>query len=203
MEDDDVDPLKVEKKEALDCDLCSKQCYSHKELVTHKYQAHLDKKEYTCKDCGEILKGARAKSNHKRRHVTFQCPKCGKTLSSDGKYRHIRICNGVKDKVKRCEHEGCHCTTVDLAHFKTHMLSHRKLICDVDGCDQVFYGKKNLISHKREFHKQILVPNNRLKKEPKGPKIYGCRRCNYETKVTTNLRRHEERCDRAAIVLVF
>ena len=202
----DVDPLKVEKDEVLECDMCPKQCCSQKELIKHKYQAHLDKREYTCKECGEILKGERAFYNHKRRHKTFQCPKCGKTLSSDGKARHIRGCNGVKDKVKRCEHEGCYYTTNKLFNIKSHVLSHRKLICDVDGCDQVLYGKKNLDTHIRELHPLILVPNNRLKKEPKEPKIHGCGRCSYVTRVTTNLRSHEKSCaakDRAAIVLVF
>ena len=190
----DLDQIKVEEEELLVCDLCPHQCYGGKELAKHKRQAHLDKRDYTCEECGKSVKGARAFSNHKRRHQKFQCPKCEKHLVVDNKAAHLRKCQGIKDKVKRCEHEGCDYTTEKLFLFNRHMVSHRKLTCDVVGCGQVFHGKKKLDAHKRKVHQPIFAPQVCPKQGPKEPKVYSCDWCKYQTKVTTNLHRHLETC---------
>ena len=54
--DVDIVQIKVEEEEILVCDLCSMQCYGHKELAKHKKQAHLDTKQYTCEECGQCVK---------------------------------------------------------------------------------------------------------------------------------------------------
>ena len=174
MDDIDIDQIKVEEEEILVCDLCPTQCYGGRELAKHKKQVHLDKRDFTCEECGLSVKGARAFSNHKRRHKKFQCPKCEKHLVIDHKAAHLRKCKGIKDKIKRCEHEGCKYTTERLSNLKSHMVSHKKLICDVVGCGQEFHGKKKLDAHKRKVHKPIFSPQVCPKQGPKEPKVHGC-----------------------------
>ena len=193
-EDDDLDQIKVEEEEILVCDLCPKQCYGHKELSRHKKQAHLDTKEYTCEECGDSVKGARAFYSHRRRHKKFQCPKCEKHLVIGFKAAHIKKCQGVKDKIKRCEHEGCDYTTERLSNLKSHMVSHRKLFCDVEGCGREFHGKKKLDAHKRKEHRPVFAPQVCPKQGPKKPKTHGCDWCGFETRITTNLKSHLKSC---------
>ena len=190
-----LDQIKVEEEEILVCDLCPKQCHGHKELAKHKKRVHLDTKEYTCEECGVCVKGAMAFYNHRRRHKKkYECPKCNKHLVIDNKAAHVRNCQGVKDKIKRCQHEGCNYTTERMSSMKTHMVSHRKISCDVVGCGQEFHGKKKLDAHKRKVHQPVFAPQVCPKQGPKEPKVHGCHWCGYKTSVTTNLRKHEKSC---------
>ena len=154
-------------------------------------EAHLDSKLYDCEKCSKTLTGARSFYNHRRVHKTFQCPKCGKNLVIDNKAGHLRRCQGIKVKIKRCQHESCDYTTERMSSFKAHMVSHRQLFCDVKDCGKEFYGKRNLDTHKRKLQKKMFTPKIRPKKEPK---VHGCGWCSYITTVTTNLRNHEESC---------
>ena len=191
----DLEQIKVEEEEILVCDLCPKVCYGHKELAKHKKHAHLDNKQYTCEECGQCVKGARAFYNHKRRHKKFHCPKCEKHLVIHNKAAHIKKCKGVKNKVKKCEHEGCEFTTDRPSGLKRHMVSHMKVICDVVGCGQEFHGKKKLDAHKRKVHKPIFAPQVCPKQGPKNqPKIHKCQWCSYETRYTSHLKVHLEAC---------
>ena len=157
---------------------------------------HQDIKQYNCNDCNKILTGARAFYNHKRCHKKFKCTKCGKHLAIRDKASHMRRCKGVREKIKRCWFEGCYFTTERLSNLQTHLVTHTKLICDVVGCGQALYGKKNLSNHKRSQHKQIFTPNIRPRIRPKrDPKVHKCRSCSYETRFTTNLRGHEKICE--------
>ena len=193
--DVDIEQIKVEEEEILVCDLCSKQCYGHKELAKHKKQAHLDTKQYTCEECGVSVKGARAFYNHKRRHKKFQCPKCEKHLVINDRAAHIRKCKGVKDKIKKCEHEGCNFTTERPSNLKRHMESHREVFCDVVGCGKKFHGKKKLDAHKRKEHKPIFAPQVCPKQGPKKePKLHKCEWCSFQTRFTTHHRVHLNSC---------
>lgn len=180
-----------EEGEILVCERCPKHYYGQKELVKHMKQAHLDTKQYNCDDCSKILTGARAFQNHRRCHKRFKCTKCGKNLSINDKASHMRRCKGVRDKIKRCWLEGCYFTTEKLSSLKTHIVTHTKLICDVVGCGQSHYGKKNLAAHKRNLHKQIFTPKIRPKMDPK---VHKCGACSYVTRFTTHLRVHEKSC---------
>ena len=193
--DIDLDQIKVEDEEILACDLCPKQCYGHKQLSKHKMQAHLDKKEYTCEVCGVCVKGARSFYNHKRNHKKYQCPKCEKHLVIHDKAAHIRKCKGVKDKIRKCEHEGCTFTTERPSHLKKHMETHREVFCDVVGCGKKFHGQKKLNAHKRKEHKPLFAPQVCPKQGPKKePKIHRCQWCSFQTRFTTHLKDHLNSC---------
>ena len=162
------------------------------QLVKKMKKEHQD---INCNDCNKILTGARAFYNHRRCHKKFMCTKCGKHLAIRDKASHMRRCKGFREKIKRCWFEGCYFTTERRSNLQTHMGTHTKLICDVFGCGQALYGKKNLATHKRNLHKQIFTPKIRPRIRPKmDPKVHKCESCSYETRFTTHLLTHEKTC---------
>ena len=193
--DIDLDQIKVEEEEVIMCDLCSKVCYGQKELAKHKKAAHLDTKQYTCEECGECIKGAIAFYNHKRRHKKYQCPKCQKHLVINDRAAHLRKCKGVKDKIRKCGHEGCDFTADRPSNLKRHMETHREVFCDVVGCGKKFHGMKKLNAHKRKEHKPLFAPQICPKQGPKKePKVHRCEWCSFQTRFTTNLNVHLSSC---------
>ena len=101
-----VDKIKLEEGEVLTCDLCPKLSYGKQKFVRHMKEAHLDNKQYNCEECSKTFTGSRAFYNHRKVHKVFQCPKCFKNLIIDSKARHLRRCQGITDKTKRCQYDG-------------------------------------------------------------------------------------------------
>ena len=171
------DQIKVEQGEILpiSCNLCPKQFYEENMHKQHLKHTHMDAKQYTCNECGKVLIGSVNFSNHRWAH---------------------------KKRFWRCEHKGCFYTTDRKDSMKTHLRSHRLLFCDVVGCEQEFYGKKNLYIHKMKLHKKPLSPKIFPKKERREPKMHQCGSCSYTTRFTSHLRAHVLTCN-PPIVLVF
>ena len=192
-----TDPMGVEEGEVkvLACKLCPKQYFGKNKFVKHMKDVHLDTKQYNCDEYSKIFTSARTFYNHRRCHQSFQCFKCDKNLARSKKASHIRRCQGVKDKVKRCHFDDCDYTTKKLSNLKTHIESHRQIFCDVDDYGKEFHGRKKLYVHHRRVHKPVTVPRVCPKEEPKKkPKVHRCGWCNYETIYTTHLRDHEKSC---------
>ena len=194
MHEDKIKVEDVEEGEVLTCDLCPKLSNGKQKFVRHM-KAHLDNKQYKCEECSKTFTGGRAFYNHRKVHKVFQCPKCYKNLVIDSKARHLRSCQGIKDKIKRCQLEGCNYKTNKLFNIKQHMVSHRQLYCDVENCGEEFYRKKNLDIHKRKQHRPVFAPQVCTKEGPKKKhKVHRCEWCSYETIYTTHLRSHEQTC---------
>ena len=78
---------------------------------------------------------------------------------------------------------------MQLHHLKRHKRTH--LTCGVVGCRIEFHKKKKLDAHKRKLHKPLFVSNICPKQ---GPKKHRCRWCEYETRYSTNIGKHEKIC---------
>ena len=48
--------------------------------------------KYICSDCGVSSKTRIEHNNHKRKHKTFDCNKCGNTFGHRNKKRHLENC---------------------------------------------------------------------------------------------------------------
>ena len=77
------------------CEVCSSILKSAASLARHKKSKHGSYNKYMCPDCGVISKTQKEHSNHKRKHNTFDCHRCGKTFADNGnKMRHLERCKG-------------------------------------------------------------------------------------------------------------
>ena len=74
--------------------MCSTILKSSAALARHKMSINgSDDDKYVCSDCGTTFKTLKELQNHKRKHQTFDCSKCGHTFGHHGnKKRHLEIC---------------------------------------------------------------------------------------------------------------
>ena len=69
------------------CEICSTMLKSSAALVRHKMWIHgSDDEKYMCSDCGISCKTRKELLNHKRKHQTFDCTKCGKSFEDSTAY---------------------------------------------------------------------------------------------------------------------
>ena len=55
--------------------------------------------QFICTDCGASLESVKQLNSHMRRHKTFLCDKCNKSISLNNKQRHQKLCGNRNQEV--------------------------------------------------------------------------------------------------------
>ncbi|CAO1413602.1 unnamed protein product [Diamesa hyperborea] len=110
------------------------------------------------------------------------CQLCGKTFASKyilEQHKHVHR-HQIESKRFPCQIQNCLYVARNTSDEQSHLLTHsdeRLFYCEQSGCEYQGKTMEQLRSHSRK-HQQI---------EPK----YACAHCDYKTKLTSHLKRHE------------
>ena len=131
--------------------------------------------QFICTDCGASLESVKQLNSHMRRHKTFLCDKCNKSISLNNKQRHQKLCGNGNQEVKMHSCAECDYKTKDKSNFNKHKKTHSKLLCDE--CGHVATSLQHLDEHKAMSHI---------------PKMYKCEYCDFKSKRKWHTKRHQE-----------
>jgi uncharacterized Zn-finger protein len=163
-------------EKVFNCDYCSYQTTVYKRLVRHLDICHNNdhclEKPFKC-DWNECKMSFISLSNM-REHLsmhTLLCKLCNKGFKSNSQLsRHLKTHNRATDSRKENGSEK---------HFK----------CEY--CSSNFNWKKNLISHLRSKHSDLIRPHLNDKFSEQNFKLLNCKFCDQKFVFLSKLRRHE------------
>ena len=92
-EEEIIQQIKIVIRENSMCEICSCILKSAGALTRHKREVH-QREEFICQQYRLVLETAMELKSHRRKHKTFLCKKCEKSVSLNNKQRHIKICKG-------------------------------------------------------------------------------------------------------------
>lgn len=153
-------------KKQKNCEICNRQCPSHKALKNHMKQFHLGQIKFTCDDCDKNFWTRKGLDEHMHEHGKggkegsegkLLCEKgCNdKSFTTDrARKRHYKDYH-TKQKPKVCKHCGFKTKTKTLV--RQHEMgceknkNRKELLCEV--CEKGgFYLGKKVMAHKRKEH---------------------------------------------------
>ena len=119
-------PLKKNKEDSLNCNICGKLFSTPASLSMHK-KIHTGEKPHICSTCGKAFTQIGTLRAHERVHTgekPYECSYCGKTFAQCGSFRmhERRHQRDLVDSFQKCFICGASCA--NLEELQKHMMCH-------------------------------------------------------------------------------
>ena len=108
------------------------------EYMKQHMSNHTDGRKFQCEKCEKTFVGYKALENHKKSHLTWNCPNCEKVIPHNSRSMHLKRCKNLSttltcEKCPYITNEKCNLNR----HMKTHAIK-EKPIFEHKKCGKVF-----------------------------------------------------------------
>jgi len=203
---------------AFHCIKCDETYQTETKLKIHQIKIH-DIRKKTCHICYKEVIGTKRLNNHMRKHKFNTCKSCDKKINVHSFKKHTRSCS--KKEIFVCtscnfktyqsyDFRRHNCEWHIYKKSKREMMKEKEYMCHL--CEFVTKVKKNLNRHevvvhysvkhncsycKKKFNSETVLNRHVTKAHMesgqirKDPKVYYCGKCDYKSKTSLNVLRHQ------------